>query len=120
MMIYGKLFKFLSDVLPKHHHYDSKDPSLSELRIKSQNDLAQVRNQVDDVALLIDKAQYRIIMEMEGMEGDFCPSPPSRCRNRKRVTFDLQEPSSNQNMVQEEEQSCDSTIDRNNEKNVFV
>ena len=91
----NRLIKFLSDVLPNHSHYHSRDPLLTALRIKSQNDLALVRNQVDDAAMSLDKKTYKEIMKMEGMEGDLCPSPPSsRRKSRKRVTFDLERSSS--------------------------
>jgi len=85
----NRLIKFLSNVLPTHRHYNNKDQSLKELRIKSQNDLAHVRNQIEDIALLLDKEIYQQIMDMEGLEGDISLSS-SRQRNRKRVTFALQ------------------------------
>jgi len=122
----NRLIKFLSDVLPKHRHYHNRDPSLAELRIKSQNDLVQVRNRVDDVALLLDKETYRQVMEMEGMEEDFFPLPDLRRRNRKRVTFNLEQPSSpvadprNRSEKQEQPSQTQGYENNNNSNNRFV
>ena len=54
----NRLIKFLAVVLRKHHQYYSKDVAVTRLRIKSENDLAQVRIEVDDIALKLDKLYY--------------------------------------------------------------
>lgn len=65
----------------------AKDELLTELRIKSQNNLSQVRNQIEDIAFSIDKEICQQVMDREGLEGDICPSPSRRRRSKKRVTF---------------------------------
>lgn len=79
----NRLIKFLSQVLPTHPHYLSKRPDCTRQRVKIQHDLRTVREQVEEVALLLDKNFYRGLMEAQGLEFDV-PSSPSR-KNEERV-----------------------------------
>ena len=98
----NRLIKFLSEVLPTHHHYYSKQPEIVKLRIKIQNDLLHVRNQIEDLAFLFDEEVYKSVMRMQGLEyhDDYDSSivtPPtkqsSNAKNerKKMVTFASEE-----------------------------
>ena len=88
----NRLIKFLSEVLPTHHHYYSKHPEFTILRIKIQNDLLKVRNQMDDLSYALDREVYKTVMRMQGLE--FADSPGggrNKARRKKLVTFALEE-----------------------------
>lgn len=88
-----RLINFLSKVLPTHHHFNSKRPEHTRLRVKIQHDLMTVKEQVEDLAFNLDKAFYREQMELEGMEYVISPDRKSRLEKmkerKKRVTFNL-------------------------------
>ena len=52
----NRLVKFLSEVLPTHNQYNHLDNT--RLRMKSRNDLAQVRSNIQKVAFKIDELCY--------------------------------------------------------------
>ena len=88
----NRLIKFLSQVLPTHPHYLSKRPECARQRVKIQHDLRKVREQVEEVAILLDKEYYRDVMEAQGLEFevDVCVSPMKKRRERvRKVRFDL-------------------------------
>ena len=83
----NRLIKFLSEVLPTHEHYyvDSKHrPDIGKLRIQTQNNLLQVRKQMEDIALAFDKEIYKIEMEKQGLEFDLSPGRIVRGRRTRR------------------------------------
>ena len=90
----NRLIKFLSEVLPTHHHYYSKHPDFTILRIKIQNDLLKVRNQMDDLSYALDREVYKTVMRMQGLEFEDSPggrNGGSKARRKKKVTFALEE-----------------------------
>mmetsp|Transcript_14242 Transcript_14242/g.17298 ORF Transcript_14242/g.17298 Transcript_14242/m.17298 type:complete len:809 (-) Transcript_14242:48-2474(-) len=90
----NRLIKFLGDVLPTHHHYYSRHPEYTKLRIKTQNCVLEVRKQIDEVAFLYDKEIYRSVMETQGLEFSASPEKTSDSvarRRKKRVTFALEQ-----------------------------
>ncbi|KAL3906415.1 MAG: hypothetical protein SGILL_009280, partial [Bacillariaceae sp.] len=57
-LIGNRLFKFLSISLPTHNDYFSKDEKLSSLRIKSQNQLIELLEYMEELELMIDEIEY--------------------------------------------------------------
>ncbi|KAG7354710.1 hypothetical protein IV203_004066 [Nitzschia inconspicua] len=57
-LIGNRLFKFLSIVLPTHTDYFSAEPNLAALRVKSQNQLIDLLQCMEELELMIDEMEY--------------------------------------------------------------
>lgn len=57
-LIGNRLFKFLSVVLPTHNDYFSPEPNLTELRVRSQNQLIELLQYMEELELMIDEVEY--------------------------------------------------------------
>ena len=57
-LIGNRLFKFLSIVLPTHNDYFSPDEKLSSLRMKSQNQLIELLEYMEELEVMIDEMEY--------------------------------------------------------------
>lgn len=69
-LVGNRLFKFLSVVLPTHSDYFSPDPHLFELRSRSQSQLIELLEYMEELELMIDEMEYnKYILQ------DLTPSP---------------------------------------------
>lgn len=57
-LVGNRLFKFLSVVLPTHKEYFSTDPHLAALRSRSQSQLIEVLEYMEELELMIDEMEY--------------------------------------------------------------
>mmetsp|Transcript_12485 Transcript_12485/g.30055 ORF Transcript_12485/g.30055 Transcript_12485/m.30055 type:complete len:470 (-) Transcript_12485:1028-2437(-) len=57
-LVGNRLFKFLSVVLPTHNEYFSTDPALVAMRIKSQEQLVELLEYMEELELIIDEIEY--------------------------------------------------------------
>ncbi|KAL3912970.1 MAG: hypothetical protein SGILL_006677, partial [Bacillariaceae sp.] len=57
-LIGNRLFKFLSVVLPTHNDYFAPDERLSSLRMKSQNQLIELLEYMEELEVMIDEMEY--------------------------------------------------------------
>ena len=57
-LVGNRLFKFLSVVLPTHDEYFSTDPALVAMRIKSQEQLVELLEYMEELELIIDEIEY--------------------------------------------------------------
>lgn len=56
----NRLVKFLSVVLPTHNEYLSQDPELMNCRIRSQEQLVDLLQYMEELALIVDEIQYNL------------------------------------------------------------
>ena len=57
-LVGNRLFKFLSIVLPTHHQYFSLDQNLEELRHRSESQLMELLDYIEELELMIDEMEY--------------------------------------------------------------
>jgi hypothetical protein len=57
-LIGNRLFKFLSVVLPTHQDYFTPQPKLANLRVRSQNQLIELLEYMEELELMIDEMEY--------------------------------------------------------------
>mmetsp|Transcript_32633 Transcript_32633/g.76925 ORF Transcript_32633/g.76925 Transcript_32633/m.76925 type:complete len:601 (-) Transcript_32633:238-2040(-) len=57
-LVGNRLFKFLSVVLPTHHQYFSLDPKLEELRNRSESQLMELLEYIEELEWMIDEMEY--------------------------------------------------------------
>ncbi len=57
-LVGNRLIKFLSIVLPTHREYFSQDPKLYALRQRSQEQLVELLQYLEEIAIVIDEFQY--------------------------------------------------------------
>lgn len=74
----NRLVKFLSVVLPTHHQYFSKDPELERCRIQSQEQLVDLLQYMEELALIVDELQYNMYILQDltpkSLSGDWTES----------------------------------------------
>ncbi|CAJ1957546.1 unnamed protein product [Cylindrotheca closterium] len=59
-LVGNRLVKFLSVVLPTHNEYLSQDPELTSCRIRSQEQLIDLLQYMEELSLIVDEIQYNL------------------------------------------------------------
>lgn len=59
-LVGNRLVKFLSVVLPTHKEYFSNDPELIQCRVRSQEQLIDLLQYMEELALIVDEIQYNL------------------------------------------------------------
>lgn len=81
-LIGNRLFKFLSVVLPTHRQYFSRDPKFEELRKRSESQLMELLEYMEELEIMIDEMKYN-----QYIYKDLTPSELNDIRNGNETSF---------------------------------
>lgn len=108
-LVGNRLVKFLSVVLPTHEEYLSENPNLTQRRARSQEQLVDLLQYMEELALILDEIQYNLYIL-----NDLTPLSTSKTTN----SFDWTESTANETSL--EESNCSDKEDNKTLQDVNV